>query len=126
MRAYEEFLRKAGTPIGVVGAIGLGIWLIIQGFVFTFSSPTNEKAWAAECEQLAVGTVVITDDEKMGGQHFCVLLVPIEDYPIRQAESTWKEGCIALGGEYRTHSWTFTCYREEVVESLGARETYSP
>ena len=120
MKAYESFLRRAGTPIGIVGAIMLAAW----GIVGLFNLPANEDSWTTQCERLAVGNTIIVEDEKMGDQHFCVVLTPMEDYPPRQAESTWKDGCRALGGTYRAISYAFTCYTEEVFEELGARETY--
>ena len=125
MRAYEQFLRNAGTPIGVIGAIGLGIWLIVQAFTFMFSSTPNEKAWTAECEQLAIGNTVLVEENKMGGQHFCMTLVPVEEYPtLQSSETAWKTGCSELGGTYRSRNYTYTCYRESVVEELGPQETF--
>lgn len=119
MKAYESFLRRAGTPIGIVGAVMLASW----GVNTIFNLPANEDAWTAQCEQLAIGNTIITDDEKMGDQHFCVMLTPMEDYPLRD-ESMWKSGCLTLGGTYRSKNYTYTCYMETVVEELGARETY--
>lgn len=125
MRAYQSFLKDAGTPIGIVGAIGLAVWLAVQAFTFVFFTPPNERAWQSECEQLAVGNIVLTDDEKMGGEHFCILFTPIEEYPILESStSVWKAGCVQIGGVYKAWNSTLTCYRKEVVEGLGAQETY--
>ena len=119
MKAYQSFLRRAGTPIGIVGAVMLAGW----GVGTLFNLPPNEDAWRVQCERLEVGNTIIVDTEKMGDQHFCVTLTPMEGYPIRH-ESTWKAGCAALGGVYRSSNSRYTCYKEELVESLGARETY--
>ena len=125
MRAYEEFLRKAGTPIGVVGSIGLGIWLVVQGMAWMFATPPNEHAWEAECQQLAVGNVILVEQPKMGDQHFCVQLIPMEEFRILETStSPWKAECTTLGGTYRSANTILTCYRKEVVEELGAQETY--
>ncbi len=125
MRAYQSFLKDAGTPIGLVGSIGLGVWLVFQAISFLFSSPPNEKAWSAECEQLAIGNTVLVEENKMGGQHFCMTLVPVEEYPtLQSSETAWKTGCSELGGTYRSRNYTYTCYREEVVQELGPQETF--
>lgn len=125
MRAYEEFLRKAGTPIGVVGSIGLGIWLLVQGMAAMFATPPNEDAWTAECQQIAVGNSVLVETPKMGGQHFCVQLIPMEEFRILETSTTgWKAECITLGGIYRVWNSTYTCYRNEIAEELGAQEDF--
>lgn len=125
MKAYEQFLRDAGTPIGVIGSIILTGWAVVWIFTMMFSTPPNEKAWQAECSQLAVGNTVLVERDRMGGQHFCMTLVPLEEYPILESSTTvWKAGCVTLGGVYRSWNSTLTCYRKVVVEELGSRETY--
>ncbi len=125
MKAYQSFLKDAGTPIGVVGSIGLGVWFVVQAMAWLFATPSNESAWAMECEQLAVGNTILVEKPKMGGQRVCMMLVPIEEHPIFESSITeWKATCAALGGTYRTLNTTYTCYRKEMVEELGAQETY--
>lgn len=119
MKAYQSFLRRAGTPIGIVGAVMLTAWFVAG----VFDLPPNEDAWTAQCDQLAVGNTVLTEDTKMGNQHFCIMLTPVEDYPVRN-ESIWKAGCLTLGGTYRSKNYVYTCYIQTIVEGLGARETY--
>ena len=125
MKAYQSFLKDAGTPIGVIGGIGLTIWLVVQAFTFMFSTPPSENAWTMECKQLAVGNTVLVEQPKMGGQRVCVTLTPMEDYSTFESSITeWKAGCAGLGGTYRTYNTTFTCYREDIVEELGGQRDY--
>jgi len=125
MRAYQSFLKDAGTPIGVVGSIGLTVWLVVQAFTFMFSTPANENAWTMECKQLAVGNTVLVEQPKMGGSRVCMKLIPVEGHPTFESSITeWKASCAELGGTYRTYNTTFTCYREELVQELGPQETY--
>lgn len=124
MKAYEQFLRGVGTPIGLVGAVLLLVWFFIVPMEKWTSIPPTEVEWTTQCEQLGIGQITNVEVEKVGGQHFCVATIPMEDYPVRQRESVWKAGCVSLGGSYSSFNAIYTCYKEELVESLGARETY--
>lgn len=125
MKAYEQFLRDAGTPIGVLGTIILAFWFLFRAASWMFSSDPNENAWTVECEQLAVGNTILVEQDKMGGQHYCMVLTPIEEYStLTTTTSEWKTGCETLGGVHRSRNYTYTCYREVVVEELGAQESF--
>lgn len=130
MKAYESFLRDAGTPIGLIGALMLGGWILFRSFTFMFSSTPEEKRadafqddWTARCEQLSVGKAFQTDTEKFGDLHFCVTVTSVE-YPSYDY-SAWFRGCEDLGGYAKSISRnSYACYRQVVVEELGSRENW--
>lgn len=131
MKAYEQFLRDAGTPIGTFGAIILAGWIVVRVFTFMFSSTPEEKMvaalqddWTARCEQISIGTSIATTTKKIGGQHFCAASVLIEDYPLYDF-AAWERGCKALGGVRKFQgNESYSCYREEIVEDLGSQENW--
>jgi len=130
-RAYQSFLKDAGTPIGITISTIIAcffVFWILGAMCSAFKSDPNHVAYQNACV-LADGDV-----RKVDGAHVCVKLTPITEVRWHSGLSTKEsyeatQQCLALGGriiDYSNNSYDTGCFRIEIIKELGARDDYRP
>lgn len=118
MKAYEEFLRDAGRPIGWLVVICV---VLFGGFTFVrwiFSTTPEHQEFAEVCT-LRGGTV-----EKIAGNHFCAK-VTAHPTILEPDLSRYKSQCREAGGVPKSRHMIGACYMFEIMPELGKRNDYT-
>jgi hypothetical protein len=120
-RAYQDFLYRAGKPIGLtiswILGIAAGLYLIIGFLGWAFSSVPQHEQFAEQCT-LLVGTV-----EKIEGNYFCAKVTQHETI-IPPDIDRYKLECREAGGIPKSRDYLEACYMFEIIEELGPRNAY--
>ncbi len=118
MKAYEEFLRDAGGPIGSFIVVAAIIFVLITFVRWAVSDNPQHQEFAAACT-LAGGTV-----ESMTGNHFCVKVTVNESILVPNMDAYDTE-CRKAGGIPKERKYIEGCYMYEIIPELGKRNDYT-
>ena len=118
MKSYQIFLTKAARPIGIMGALAIALYVVIDLGSAILSTTDQEIEFAAACT-LQDGYV-----KEIAKNHWCVKGGPIEtDDGFPSSVPMWIKGCQARGGTIRDPSRNYSsdeiCVTFEIITELG-------
>ncbi len=120
-RAYQDFLYRAGKPIGLtvswILGVGAGLYLIILFGTWLFSGTEMHPQFAEQCT-LHGATV-----EKIEGTYFCAKVTRSTEI-LPPDIDRYKAQCRAAGGIPKSRDYIDGCYTFDIIEELGSRERY--